>query len=154
MLRWLTAPIRGLWAISRGSWVDVGGGLRPGSGASALYLFLFLLFCLIGGVLVALGFDLDHVDAWLDGHSNWFELAGAIAFKGLLALALLFSVLIVGAGLHARIGGLARRTARRHTGRQAPGYATEGQTETDGFGWGAIIIAVIIGYFAAVTLFS
>jgi hypothetical protein len=127
--------VRTLWAIARNSRVDVGEGLRPGSGASALYLFLVLVFLLVGGVLLALGFDLDRVDAWLAGHATWFDLVGTILFKALLALLLLACVTVGAAGLLARWRRL------------------RGGPRGDDFGWGAMILALIIGYFAAVGLF-
>jgi hypothetical protein len=155
VLGWLAAPLRGLWSIARGSRIDVGGGLRPGSGASALYLFFFLVLCLIGGLLVGLGLDLQRVDAWLDSHKTWFELAGAIAFKAVLALVLFVSAVISGAGLWSHIGAIARWTTRQAAGREAPRHAEVGsRSEASPFGWSAIIVALIVGYFAAVGLFT
>jgi hypothetical protein len=144
MVGFVGSLLRGLMAIARGSRVDVGQGLRPGSGASALYLFLILVFLLIGGVLVLLGFDLDAVDAWLDGRQDWFRLVGDVAFKALLAAVLLACVAVAAAGVHGRLGALLRRGP--------PRGAKAGQA--DGFGWGAIMLAVIIGYFAAASLFA
>ena len=148
---WVSAPFRSLWAICRGSWVDVGGGLRPGSGASALYLFLFLVFCLAGAVLLALGFDLERVDLWLDGHQTWFELAGAIAFKAVLAVVSLACLVIAAAGVHARLGAMLRPALRRGGGAPAEGARA---ARPDTFGWGAISLALVVGYFAARSLFA
>lgn len=148
MVGWIVALLGGLWGFSRRSWVDVGQGLRPGSRASALYLFLFLLCFLIGGVLVVLGLDLDRVDAWLDGRQTWFDRAGTIAFKALLAFILLISVLVGASGLRGRLGALVGlcRPGRRTPSRRA-------QDSSDAFGWVAILLAFIAGYFAAVGLF-
>ncbi len=154
MLGWITTLLRGIWAVSRGSWVDVGNGLRPGSGASALYLFLFLLFCLIGGVLLLLGFDLGRVDAWLDAQGSVFELAGTIAFKAMLGLILLISVLVGAAGLYGRLSALLGLRRRDPLGRRARARAPRNSSaEADGLGWGAIFVALITGYFSAVGLF-
>lgn len=136
MIGWIRTVVGGLWAIARNSRVDVGEGLRPGSGASQLYLFLVLVFLLVGGVLVALGFDLDRVDAWLAGHATWLDLLGTILFKALLALVLLACIAVGAAGLLGRVRRL------------------RGGPRGDAFGWGAMIVALVLGYFAAVGLFG
>nr|WP_314072800.1 hypothetical protein [uncultured Roseococcus sp.] len=126
--------IRGLWNISQRSWVDMGGGLRPGSHASRLHLFLVLVFLVIGLALVLLGFDLAAVDRWLDARADGFDLVGTLLFKALLAVILLSCVLGAGAVLY---------------GRFAPG-------EEDRPGWGvtagALIGTLILGYLAWVGL--
>ncbi len=133
-MRWIADLVGGLWNVSRRSWVDVGGGLRPRSRASGLYLFLILLFSVIGLALVLLGFDLDAVDRWLDARAGWFDLIGRLIFKALLAVILLFCVLCAGAVLD---------------GRLAPG-------EEDRPGWGAtagtLIGTLVVGYLAWVGL--
>lgn len=130
-MRWVTDLIGGLWNISRRSWADVGGGLRPGSPAAGLYLFLVLIFFLIGLALVLLGFDLDAVDRWLDAHADGFDLIGTVIFKALLAVILLFCAIIIGAGIYERV---------------VPG---KGKRE---FGWGLMIGALAVGYFVWVGL--
>lgn len=130
-MRWIAGLIGGLWNISRRSWVDVGGGLRPGSPAAGLYLFLVLIFFLIGLALMLLGFDLEAVDRWLDARADWFELIGTVIFKALLAVILLFCAVIIGAGLYERV---------------VPG---KGKRE---FGLGLMIGALVAGYFVWVGL--
>lgn len=109
----------------------MGGGLRPGSGASQLYLFLILIFFVIGGVLMLLGFDLGEVDGWLDAHADGFELIGTVIFKALLAVILFFCAVIIGAGIYERV--------------------VPGKGERD-FGWGLMIGALVVGYFVWVGL--
>lgn len=141
MFRWIGSLLDGFWRIARASRVDLGEGLRPGSGASALYLFLFLVFALVALVLLTLGFDLDAVDLWLERRGGWLDALGTIAFKALLALVLLTSVLV---------GGLAAQgISQRVLGRRAAPARDE-----DGPGWGSLILALVIGYFAAVGLVS
>lgn len=125
-----------LWRFARGSHVDVSGELRPGSRASALYLFLVLVFAVVAILLLALGFDLGDVDAWLDRQGGWLDALGTIAFRALLACVLLACTLM---------GGLALRgIGRRLAGRRA----------ADDPGWGTLLLALVIGYFAAVGLVS
>ena len=141
MVRWIGTLLEGLWRIARASRVDVGEGLRPGSGASALYLFLFLVFALAALVLLALGFDLDAVDHWLERQGGWLDALGTIAFKALLALVLLACL---------ALGGVAIRGIRRRLLGRRPRPAQDEDTP----GWGSLILAIVIGYFAAVGLVS
>jgi hypothetical protein len=124
------APMGWLARLFRG--IDTGTGLRPGSGASVLYLFLFLAFGLVGAILLLLGFDLDAVDRWLDARAGWFDAIGALVFQALLAAVLLICTVTVGAGLYERF-----RPSPR-SGRS--------------FGWGAMIGALVVGYFCWVGL--
>lgn len=121
--RWIAGLVAGLWRFSRRSWVDVGRGLRPGSRASGLFLFLFLIFFLIGLVLVLLGSDLADVDRWLDAQSGWLDALGSLLFRAACGLTLLFCVLYVGSALYDWKGA-------------------------DRPGCGCLIGAVVIGYFA------
>ena len=81
VLRSIARFFGGLWAFARNSWVDVGMGLRPGSRASGLVVFLFLVFFLVGLALVLLGFDLGDVDRWIDAQSGWLDVIGTILFR-------------------------------------------------------------------------
>ncbi len=145
-MRWLTAPIRILWGIARRSWVSIDPDLRPRSGASALTLFLFLIFVVIGVVLRLLGFDLADVDRWLDAQGGWLNALGSIMFRTLCGVILLGCVLMVGAGIVqmlARLGDKSRRPPRPQT-RQQLGNAEE----ATGVGCLATGSAAVIGYFA------
>jgi hypothetical protein len=137
--------ISALWGFSRGLRVEGGPGLRPGSGAATLWTFLFLVFLLVGLVLLALGFDLDEVDRWIDRRVDWFDLAGTILFKGLLAAVLLFCVLLGGFALYARIDVMLCGL-RRLAGSRRPA------APDDAPGWGSLLVSVVIGYFAAAGL--
>lgn len=120
---WIGRLIGGLWGFSRRSWIDVGMGLRPRSGASALFLFLFLLFFLVGLLLVLLGVDLATVDRWLGAQGGWLDSVGTWLFRGICGIVLLLCAFAV-------IGGI--------FGREDP--------ERPGFG--CMIGALILGYFA------
>ena len=142
MFSWIGGLLGGLWRIARASHVDIGGGLRPGSGASAIYIFLFLVFALVAILLLALGFDLDTVDAWLARQGGWLDALGTIAFKAMLAFVLLMCLIL---------GGMAvRGIGRRILGRRRTGKAPEEQE----LGWGTLLLALVLGYFAAVGLVS
>jgi hypothetical protein len=122
---WLAGLLRG---------IDTGTGLRPGSRASALYVFLFLAFCLIGGALVLLGFDLDAVDRWLDARTDLLDAIGTLIFKAVLAVVLLLlCALTMGGGLYQLV-----RPPRNG----------------DRIGWGMMIATLVIGYFCWIGLVS
>jgi hypothetical protein len=88
-LTWIPRLIGVLWRFSRRSWIDVGMGLRPRSGSSALVLFLFLIFFLIGLVLMLLGISLGDVDAMLDRHSGRIDAVASFLFRALCGLVIL-----------------------------------------------------------------
>lgn len=100
--RWIAGLIGALWRFSRRSWIDVGMGLRPRSGASALVLFLFLIFFLIGLVLVLLGFDLGAVDAALDGQAGRIDAVASFLFRALSALVMLLCLFMIGGAIFDR----------------------------------------------------
>ncbi|MGN6818918.1 MAG: hypothetical protein ACTHJR_09615 [Sphingomonas sp.] len=84
-----------LWRVSRGGALGGDVGLRIGSGAAALYTFLWLVFLVVAIVLVVLGFDLEAVDRWLGAHTNWFELIGDILWRAFCGLIVLLSGLAI-----------------------------------------------------------
>lgn len=111
-----------LWDISRRSWISIREGLRPRSGASALFLFLFLLFFVVGFILVFLGVDLDAVDRWIYARGGWFSAIGDLLFRLASGAVLLLCVIFVGAALY---------------------DLTKGKVRI-----GTILVALVIGYFA------
>ena len=121
--RWIGRLVSGLWSFSRASHADVGMGLRPGSGASGLVIFLFLVFFLIGLVLVLLGFDLVDVDNWIDSQSGWFETIGTLLFRIVCGIVVLLAVVTVWGAIFDR-------------------------KDPDRPGFGCAIGAIIVGYFA------
>jgi hypothetical protein len=123
-LSWIPRLIAFLWSFSRRSWVDVGMGLRPRSGSSALVLFLFLVFFLIGLVLMLLGVSLGDVDNWLDVQSGWIDSVASFLFRILCGLVILLCGFAIYSALFdrknpERVGGI-----------------------------GCAILAVIVAYFA------
>lgn len=124
---WIGRFIATLWAIARGSHVKVHPDLRQGSGASALYLFLLMIFAIVAVILLLLGFDLDAVDRWLAVQGGWLDALGSVLFRIVCGLVLFFCAAAV-------VGGLWQRTR------------PEG--EEDRIGWGMMLSALLIGYFA------
>ena len=122
-LRWLGRFISGLWGFSRSGWMGGDLGLRFGSGAAALYTFLFLILFLIGLVLVLLGFDLGDVDRWLEANGGWIEAVGDLLFRAVCAVILLLCLFMIGSAIFAR---------------RSP----------DKPGFGCAILALIVAYFA------
>jgi hypothetical protein len=122
-LAWIPRLIAFLWSFSRRSWIDVGMGLRPRSGSSALVLFLFLAFFLIGLVLVLLGFSLGDVDNWIDAHAGSIDAVASLIFQALCGLILLLCILTAG-------------------------FVLFGRKSADRPGWGYAVGALVIGYFA------
>ena len=94
--RWIAGLTGALWRFSRRSWIDTGAGLRPRSGASALFLFLFLVFFLIGLVLVLLGFSLGDVDALIDAQAGRIEAVASFLFRAVCGLVMLLCLFMIG----------------------------------------------------------
>src|SRR5688500_14681070 len=98
-------------------------GLRPHSRASGLVLFLFLIFFLLGLVLMLFGVNLGDLDRWLETHAVLLDTVGTWLFRAACGLFLLICGLTI-------IGGLVDRS------------------NPDRPGIGCMIAAVIAGYFA------
>ena len=145
-MRWIAVLIGGIWRYSCHIWIDV-GGLKLYGGASALYFILFLIFFSIGTVLMLLGFNLGDVDRWLDARAGWFDLIGTLAFKGLLVFILLICVLMVGMGLFERL-------PRKHRISRGKGKPPDESSSDRPLSFGAMIAALIVGYFAYVGIFN
>jgi hypothetical protein len=103
--------------------------LRPFRGAAAVYLFLFLVFALIGAIVLLLGYGLGDADRWIDSQAGWIEIVASLLFRGVCALAVLLCVGTIGFGI-------IRRLAPRPEAEERPP------------GWGAMIAALVVGYFA------
>lgn len=111
-----------LWRMSRGGALGDDLGLRIGSGAAALYTFLWLVFLVVAIVLVTMGFDLEAVDRWLNAHTSWFELIGDLLWRGFCGLVLFLCGLTIYTLGQEMVDPRAaaddedeERTARRHT---------------------------------------
>ena len=128
---WIGRFVAYVWHISRTSWATVHEDLRPRSAASGLVLFLFLMFFIIGLILVLLGVDLNSVDLWLDDHAPQFDAVGSAVFRLLCGFIVAMCALLVGGGLWQRFV-----TPRREV------------EDGDRIGFGAILVAALIGYFA------
>jgi hypothetical protein len=122
-LRWIGRFIAGLWNFSRSGWMGADLGLRFGSGAAALYTFLFVIFFLIGLVLVVLGFGLVDVDRWLESNGGWIEAIADFLFRAVCAGIVLLCLFTVGGAIF---------------GRRSP----------DRPGFGCAFLALIVAYFA------
>jgi hypothetical protein len=86
---WIPRLIGALWRFSRRSWIDVGMGLRPRSGSSAMVLFMFLIFFLVGLGLLLLGFSLGDLDRWIDANADWLDAGATLLFRLVCALVIL-----------------------------------------------------------------
>jgi len=104
-------------------------------GAACLYVSLFLFFFLIAAVTLLLGYELGAVDRWLDSQSSWIGAVGDLLFRALCALILLGCAATIGIGLWERFSPASRQA------RPAPGV------DEKPIGWGAMIAALVIGYF-------
>lgn len=100
--RWIAGLTGALWRFSRRSWIDTDVGLRPRSPASALVLFLFLVFFLIGLVLVLLGFSLGDVDALLDAQAGRIDAGASFLFRAASGLLFLLCLYMIGAAVFGR----------------------------------------------------
>jgi hypothetical protein len=100
--RWIAGLTGALWRFSRRSWIDTGTGLRPRSGASALYLFLFLIFFLIGLVLLLLGFSLGDVDALIDAQAGRIDAVASFLFRVVCGLVILLCLFMIGGAIFDR----------------------------------------------------
>ena len=113
-------------------------------GAAFLYLTLFILFFLVGGVALIFGFSLGSLDAWLDSRSSWISAAGDILFRLVCLFFFLLCVATIGFGLWQRLAG-ARQKRSALARPPAPGQA--GAASEERIGWGAMAAALVIGYF-------
>ena len=127
-MRWIGWFLGALWRFSRRSWVTVHEDLRPRSPASGLYLFLFLLFFIIGLVLVLFGVNLASLDRWLDAHGQWFDSIGSALFRIGFGLILAICAIVI-------VGGLCQRIVPSMKGE-------------DRIGVGMMIGALLVGDFA------
>lgn len=121
--RWIAWLIGALWRFSRRSWIDTGIGLRPRSGASALVLFLFLIFFIIGLALMLLGFSLGDVDAWLDAQAGWLDAVFSFLFRAVCGLVILLCLFTIYSAIFDR-------------------------RNPEHFGFGCAAVAAVVGYFA------
>jgi len=114
-----------------------------------LYLFLIVAFFAIGLVLVLLGFDLETIDLWLEDRASLFDSVGSTLFRVLWGAVLVICVFTVVGGLwqrfvapRSRMGDAADMVVEAHA-------VNEVSAEDDKpAGWGCMIVAVIVGYFA------
>jgi hypothetical protein len=121
--RWIAWLTGALWRFSRRSWIDTDIGLRPRSPASALVLFLFLIFFLIGLVLVLLGFSLGDVDALIDAQAGRIDGVASFLFRAVCGLVILLSLLTIGGAIFDR------------SNKERPGL-------------GCALLALVVAYFA------
>ena len=124
---WIGRFFGTLWQIARGSHFKVHPDLRQGSAVSALYLFMWMVFGIVGVILVLLGFDLGDVDLWLDAQGGWLDILGKWILRLIWGGVLLACAAMV-------VGGLWQRTRPKG--------------EEDRIGWGVMLAALVLGYFA------
>ncbi|QZH74689.1 MAG: hypothetical protein JY451_13655 [Erythrobacter sp.] len=127
-MRWIGNFIAGLWRYSRVSWVSVSDELRPRSGASALYLFFFLIFAVVAVILLLLGVDLDDASNWIDAQGGWLDAVGTALFQLLCGVIVFVCAVLFGGG--------------------AWHLFSPPASKSDRIGWGTMIGAALVGYFA------
>ncbi|WP_309622160.1 hypothetical protein [Novosphingobium sp.] len=88
--------VRWLWQASMLLRYPFDSGLRTGSRAAGLYMFLVQFFLVVGVILVAFGFDLDQIDRSLDARSSWIDWAASLLFRIFSALVYLLSLAFAG----------------------------------------------------------
>ncbi|TXL71963.1 hypothetical protein FHP25_27390 [Vineibacter terrae] len=146
-MRRIQGLLSGVWQATRiYALVFAGGWGRP-----RLYVFLLTLFLLVGVVLVLIGVDLEDADRWLDRQGGWLAALGSAALRVVFGLVLLGCAVAVLAGLYQRLPGRrqvpvwdGRKERRRTQSRQGDGR----------IGWGMMILALVIGYFAFIGTFG
>ena len=84
--------VRWLWQATMLLRYPFDSGLRTGSRAAGLYMFLVLFFLVLGVVLVALSFDLDAIDGSLGAHAEGIDWAASLLFRVFSALVYLLSL--------------------------------------------------------------
>lgn len=99
----------GLWSFANFWRVSPLEGVRTGSSLAGGLLFLFLLFCIIGVVLVILGwvfgFTLDDVDGWIANAGPSLDFVGKVLIqKVLMGFVLLCCVALAAAMVFDRKG--------------------------------------------------
>jgi len=137
-----------IWRSSRQIGIDF-GGVRLYGGAAGFYANLFLIFFVIGAVLLLFGVNLDAVDRWLDARAGWFGLIGTLLFKALLVVILLVCLVLIGNGLFERVARPRRRPQRKARSPDKAGSPEAAASEKP-MGFGAMIVALIVAYFAYV----
>jgi hypothetical protein len=122
-----------------------------------LYLIVFGLFFVAGLVLLLLDIDLDRADLWLDDHAELFDAVGSRVFNVLWGVVLALCAVTVLGGLWQKFVG-----PRSHLGDAADfvvepvaDFGVEPAAEDElveeppkPVGWGCMVAALIVGYFA------
>ena len=122
-------------------------GLRYGSAAAGLYLFLFLLFALIAIVALSLGISLESIDRWIEANGGWIEALGDLLFRAIWAVVFVLSALTCGSILFGAVSRLCAvrlmTNSRRWTRRRIEPANNPGALSL-GCGF---LVALALGYF-------
>lgn len=108
------------------------------------YLVLFLGLFVVAFVLVVLGVDLARFDLWLDGYAGLFDAVGSRLFRVLCGGILALCVAVVVGGLWQKF--VAPRARMGDAADFVPEVASGDEDRPTG--WGCMILAVVVGYFA------
>lgn len=92
-MRGILAFFGSLWRSAQFWRISPIEGVRTGSSLAGCLMFMVMVFTLIGIVLVALGFDLNEVDLWLDAQGGWLDFVGSVLFRGFVWAVFLFCLL-------------------------------------------------------------
>ena len=144
-MRFIGQFISLLWDASRR-----GNRVNYGRGPAVLYTFLFLVFMVVGLILVALDFDLQKVDVWLNAHNNWFLAIGDVLWRMTLVVvvALCASALftIVQEWNPARPSNIVVPSSKHPLPPEKPPRSLLSKL-------GGILLCLTIGYFALIGVF-
>ena len=141
--------VRWLWQTSMLLRYPFDSGLRTGSRAAGLYMFLVLFFLVVGVILVGFGFDLDSIDRSLDAQAGRIDWATSLLFRIFNGLVYFLSLAFAGMMLASLLLKLHGQPAE--IGVPDPAAETDNSEEAPA-GAGSLgcgfLVALTIAYFA------
>lgn len=118
-MRFIAEFLGSLWRSAMFWRISPIEGVRTGSNLAGCLMFLVMVFAIIGVILVALGFDLNKVDLWLDAQGGWLDFVGSVLFRGFVWAVFLFCVFCCGMMIYVFV---AEPESRKSLGSLALGF--------------------------------
>ncbi len=118
--------------------------------AGPLYLYLLVGFFALGLLLVVSGFGLDRADRWIDANAGLLDAVGSWLFRIVCGVILALCAGTVVAGIWGKLVS-PRGNIGDAADFVADPAANVGEVDPEAgrpVGWGAIVVAAIVGYFA------